>query len=281
MLQKKYSFSGHESFPCKSLWLKKGFDFVVNEYNFNSPEAVIHLGVGKNMVGAIRYWLRSFGLTENDKLTNLACYLFDNETGKDPYSEDLGTLWLLHFLLTSSGEATLYNWVFTRLQIERKSFDRQNLLSFIRRTFIEDGKETLFNENTIKKDIGVFIQNYVLPYKTASNDEYATLLIDLDLITTSDGKNYQFNIDGKRNIPWQIFLFAVISIKGNEKTVSYDLLHKIGLIFCMTDMETIEMCRLLEEKHPNNLRYSDTAGIRQIQFIEDIPAIQALNEYYE
>ncbi len=25
----KYSFSGHESFACKSLWLKKGYDFVV------------------------------------------------------------------------------------------------------------------------------------------------------------------------------------------------------------------------------------------------------------
>ena len=24
----KYTFSGHESFPCKSLWLKKGYDFV-------------------------------------------------------------------------------------------------------------------------------------------------------------------------------------------------------------------------------------------------------------
>ena len=24
-----YRFSGHESFPCKTLWLKKGYDFVV------------------------------------------------------------------------------------------------------------------------------------------------------------------------------------------------------------------------------------------------------------
>lgn len=24
----KYTFSGHESFPCKTLWLKKGYDFV-------------------------------------------------------------------------------------------------------------------------------------------------------------------------------------------------------------------------------------------------------------
>lgn len=45
----KYVFSGHESFPCKTLWLKKGYDFVVQGKNFNNPDAVIDLGVGKNM----------------------------------------------------------------------------------------------------------------------------------------------------------------------------------------------------------------------------------------
>ena len=54
-----YSFSGHESFACKSLWLKKGYDFVVQERDFNAPDAVIHLGVGKNMVSSIRYWLKA------------------------------------------------------------------------------------------------------------------------------------------------------------------------------------------------------------------------------
>lgn len=48
--KKQYSFSGHESFPCKTLWLKKGYDFVKENKDFNSPEAVIDLGVGKNMV---------------------------------------------------------------------------------------------------------------------------------------------------------------------------------------------------------------------------------------
>ena len=41
----KYVFSGHESFPCKTLWLKKGYDFVVQGKNFNNPDAVIDLGM--------------------------------------------------------------------------------------------------------------------------------------------------------------------------------------------------------------------------------------------
>lgn len=30
-MEQRYIFSGHESFPSKSLWLKKGYDFVVQE----------------------------------------------------------------------------------------------------------------------------------------------------------------------------------------------------------------------------------------------------------
>lgn len=91
-----YKFSGHESFPCKSLWLKKGYDFVVGGNDFNSPDAVITLGVGKNMVTLIRFWLRVLVLQRTTKKTKLGNYLFDESKGKDKYLEDTATLWLLH-----------------------------------------------------------------------------------------------------------------------------------------------------------------------------------------
>ena len=97
----KYTFSGHESFPCKSLWLKKGYDFVNHERNFNAPDAVIDLGVGKNMVSSIRFWLKSFGLYDGEHLSELADYLFDEVAGRDKYMEDLATLWLLHFTIVT------------------------------------------------------------------------------------------------------------------------------------------------------------------------------------
>lgn len=72
-----YKFSGHESFPCKTLWLKKGYDFVANGNDFNSPDAVITLGVGKNMVASIRYWLKVFGITNPDgSISKIGNYLF-------------------------------------------------------------------------------------------------------------------------------------------------------------------------------------------------------------
>lgn len=278
----RYIFSGHESFPCKSLWLKKGYDFIRNNYDFNAPDSVVQLGVGKNMVASIRYWMKAFGLTKNDELSPLAHYLFDTQNGKDPYIENLGTLWLLHYLLVSTGEATLYHLIFVELQKERKLFQRHHVVNLVKRVMTEDGKQNLFNDNTVKKDIGTFLQNYVLPQKSKSLDDYGSLLIDLDIIRVDEeGKSYLFNIEGKRKVPWQIFLYSIIVSKGNENTISYDLLQDIGLSFCMSDIEVIEMCKDIEDHNSNDVRYSDTAGMRQLQFINEISRERVLNEYYD
>jgi len=277
----KYTFSGHESFTCKGLWLKKGYDFIAAKHDFNAPDSVIELGVGKNMVSSIRYWMKAFGLTTNDQLSPIASYLLGKESGKDPFIEDLGTLWLLHFLLVSSQEATLYYLVFTKLQREKKQFDKQSVINLVERTMVEDGKQTLFNENTIKKDINVLLQSYIIPTKTIAFEEYSSLLLDLNLIRESTlDKQYVFNTEGKRAVPWQIYLFAIVSLRGEDNTVNYDVLQDAGLIFCMNDMEVIDMCKEIESHHPHDVRYSDVAGIRQIQFINPISLSSILNEYY-
>lgn len=43
----RYCFSGHESFPCKSMWQKKGYDYLVEHNKFTDLGAVVKLGVGK------------------------------------------------------------------------------------------------------------------------------------------------------------------------------------------------------------------------------------------
>lgn len=278
---KKFTFSGHESFACKTLWLKKGYDFIKAGYDFNLPDAVVQLGVGKNMVVSIRYWMKVFGMIQNEELTPIADYLFATDQGKDPFVEDLGTLWLLHFLLISIGEASLYNLLFTQFQRERKTFERQHLLHFVKRIMVEENKQNLFNENTVKKDISTLLLNYVLPQKAKALDDYNALLIDLEVIRTdAECKNYLFNIEGKRQLPWQIFLYAILSLKGKDNTVSYDLLQEIGLMFCMNDIEVIEMCKIIEVHFIDDIRYSDTAGIRQLQFLGKISSKEVLDKYY-
>ena len=277
----KYTFSGHESFPCKSLWLKKGYDFVAGNNDFNSPNSVVELGVGKNMVSSIRYWMKSFGMLANNELTPLAHYIFNDKEGKDPFVEDLGTLWLLHYLLVISQEATLYNWLFTRFQRERKQFDRQQVQDYVKRVLIEDDKLNIYNVNTVKKDVAVLIQNYVLPKSEKSFEDFSSLLIDLDLLhSTEDSKKYYFNYSGKRKVTPEMFLYAITVNKGSEMTVSYDMLQDIGLIFCMNDMEVITMSKQLSAYYSDYISYSDVAGIRQIQYKQEIIPQEILEMYY-
>lgn len=277
----RYVFSGHESFPCKTLWFKKGYDFFDGDNNFNAADAVVRLGVGKNMVASIRYWMKAFGLVRHDRLTEVAKFIFADGTGADPYIEDLGTLWLLHYLLVSTREATLYNLLFTSFQRERRVFERQHVISFVKRNMAENGKLKLYNENTVKKDVAVLLQNYVRPMNAQAMEDYSMLLIDLDLIGTADGRQYMFNQDGKRRLPPDILMYAIIEEKGADGSVDYGTLQNIGLMFCLSDMELIAALLLLQDRYSDIIRYSDTAGLRQVQFLKRLEPMDVLRRYYQ
>ena len=108
----KYTFSGHESFQCRNLWLKKGYDHVAQNRSFNDKDAVVTLGVGKNMVASIRFWLKAFNIiTPKDEITEFGRHLLA-DGGWDPYLEDTASLWLLHYQLVKNNFASTYNIIF-------------------------------------------------------------------------------------------------------------------------------------------------------------------------
>ena len=276
----RYSFSGHESFYCKSLWLKKGYDFLLQKYNFNTPDAVAELGVGKNMVSSIRYWLKSFGLTIDDKLTEIAHYLFHPKSGKDKYCEDLTTLWLLHYLLVSTNLASIYNLLFLSFQREKREFDKEQLQQFIKRKCDVPEQKNVYNENTINKDIRVMLQNYVMPNDLKSLEDFSALLINLNLLRMNEEKKYSFNSKSKNDIPSIIVLYALIDIKGSDKTISFDTLLDVSLLFCMPITELISIIKNLEKEFPGILAYNDNSGVRNVQFLTEIDKLEVLDRYY-
>ena len=100
-------------------------------HSFNDEDAVVALGVGKNMVSSIRYWLRAFGLINLDnEISPLADFIFDTETGCDPFVEDTQTLWLLHWNLIYTNYATIYRQIFLNFHKERKEFSKANIFAF-------------------------------------------------------------------------------------------------------------------------------------------------------
>jgi hypothetical protein len=149
---------------------------------------------------------------------------------------------------------------------------------------VEANKMTLFNANTVKKDVGVLLQNYALPRKAQSNEDFSSLLIDLDLIRqSSEGKGYYFNVDGKRKVTKEIFLYGLLKLKEKEgdKSIPFDTIQeRVGLVFCMQDFETIEMLKQLASNYIQYFAYSDVAGIKQVQFIKDLDVKQVLDDYY-
>ena len=57
------AFGRHESFPLRFAWIAKGLGALrENPRVFTGEDATVVLGVGKNMVSSIRYWLQAASL---------------------------------------------------------------------------------------------------------------------------------------------------------------------------------------------------------------------------
>ena len=224
--------------------------------------------------------MRTFGMTKDDELTQLSDYLFNDEYGKDPFIEDLGTLWLLHYSLVATIEASIYPLFFIEFQKEKKEFTRDQLFVFIKRKCSQKNSPNLYNDNTIKKDIGVLLQNYVIPEECKPYEDFLVLLIDLNLIVTTDNKYFTINYSTKQRFIPEILLYAIIDKKEDESVITYDELLETALIFCLSQVELDEYLRILENKYTNILRFTDDSGIKQLLFLSNIDKFSVLENYY-
>jgi len=89
------AFGRHETFPLRFGWLTKGHQaWCENPDIFEQDDATVTLGVGKNMVSAIKYWMLATQIVHHDKTVfrpaELGSKIFD-EVGWDPYLEDDAT----------------------------------------------------------------------------------------------------------------------------------------------------------------------------------------------
>lgn len=295
----KLLFSGHNTFTCKQYWLHKGFEFVERNENFNEENAVISLGVGKNMVNAIRYWMRSFGLlNDKDTLSDISNNLF-RTGGWDPYLEDIGSLWLLHYLLVKSNRASIYNLVFNEFRKERTDFTKTQLLNFLNRKSEEAGSHN-FTEQTILGDINVFLRTYLPPKKEREikieiEEDFSSLLIDLDLLDSykqvieKNGKTetitwYKIENNFRDSLPFEIVLFQIIDNLENNLTVNfYELLrasNSPGSIFALHEDGLYDKIQEMCKAYPKKIIFSETAGNRTLQFKEKLNKMDILKKYY-
>lgn len=285
----KFTFSGHESFQCRNLWLKKGYDFVNSGKSFNNEDAVVELGVGKNMVSSIRFWMKAFNmLNSSDELTQLAHRLL-SDNGYDPYLEDEGTLWLLHYQLVKKGFASSYSIVFNELRREKIEFTSKNFVSFVKRKS-EIEKSFMVNEKTVSDDFSVLIKMY-LRSDTANKDREETfsgLLTELGLIKSykkEKEKDEFFIIENSNRveIPDEIILYAILDNEEFESSFNINTIEQnknsIVSIFAINRPGLYEKIENLSKKYPY-LVLNDHAGIKELQFKVKPTSESVLEDYY-
>lgn len=282
-------FSGHESFQCRFYWLKKGYDFIQNSGDFSSDDAPVQLGVGKNMVTSIRFWLKAFGVFdyESKEIPEVAHKIFDDK-GWDPYLEDQGTLWLLHYYLVKHNYASSYHLIFNELRKTKPEFAQVHFNAYVQQV---GGSISL---NTLKTDLQIFSRTYIPREDSKDLDEtYSGLLTELDFVskvkkeTEYRGKNVKmdwYSIEPKRRsaIPAEIILYGILDSDYYAKSISFDVLYNegVGSIFALSREGLIEKIEEIQSKF-NWVRFSNEAGVKEIQFSENHSPLSILKKYYE
>lgn len=283
----KLTFSGHDSFQCRQFWLKKGYDYVKSEKSFNDDDAVVKLGVGKNMVSAIRFWLKAFNIVNvRDIPTEFGTNLLDDD-GWDPFLEDEASLWLLHYQLIKNNFASTYNLIFNDLRREKTFFDKTSYLNFLKRKKEAD-EDVDYNEKTVEADFDVFVKMY--QSNDSSNkdieDSFSGILSELNLLKTirSNGDIvYQIENSERSSLPEEVLLYSILDNKtyGDSIGISsleYDY-NSPAIIFALNKSGLIE--KIVEiTKSDKNIIYTDQSGIRELQFKKKTNANEVLEGYY-
>ena len=296
----RVSFGRHETFHLRFAWLSKGlWALKDNPHIFSDPDqATMQLGVGKNMVSAIKYWLRATQLiTDKAEITELGEDLFDKDKGRDPYLEDKGTLWLLHWLIASNPhQATTIAWFFNRYH--RSQFNQADLRAALS-TYIEDNLDAKKRPSigTIRKDISMLTRLYARSSSAALLEEMLdSPLAELDLITELRESQYTSVFSDSTDIPCEILGFALLDLFRTQKTKTFPIEELLssdkyfvapGTIFRLTEAGFMSKLEDLVRLYPKDIEVRETAGLRQLYILQDTDDISVfqqegmLHAYYD
>lgn len=273
------SFGGHEKFTFRDGWLKKGIDAILEDpLIFSREDAFVILGVGKNMAASIRYWGLATGMFQpaNDNPRVLKPSILGTnllaDGGWDPYLEDIGSLWLLHWQLASNQERGLV-WYLVFSRYYDIEFRKPIMVEYLKTQVIQRGIST--TEAMIEREFDVFIHTYV-PSQNRKREIEETLncpLVDLNLIrlTPSDSV-YRFNVGAKQSLPAPIFGFALFEFLTEkitrQRTVTLDECvyspGSPGQIFKLDENSVMTYLEDLEMLTAGSITIQETAGLRQI-----------------
>jgi hypothetical protein len=290
-------FSGHETFVCRYGWLKKAVDALKDRKDaFTTDDAMVDLGVGKNMVRSIRHWALATNVVEEVpgtrgaalQASNLGAFLF-GDGGVDPYLEDPNTLWVLHWQLANNERrATTWAWVFGLLRTQE--FTRDTILGLVqgelrRRSIV------LPSEHSLRRDIDIFVRTYVAGKQAlVQEDSLDCPLTELGLLGEDETGVLTFQRGFHRTLAMPVFAYTLFDFwqrTANEREtlpfsdIAYGTASP-GLTLKLDDNSLTERLERLDAATEGHLVYTDTAGIRQVyRRGKPTPAMDFLSSYFE
>jgi hypothetical protein len=294
-------FSGHESFPIRFTWLAKAVRHCELEAQrdlFSRPDAMVVLGVGKNMVRAMRSWALATEVMEPDEAdgrlarfrpTALGRFLF-GDGGADPFMEDPATVWLVHWSLASNRRLGTWYWAFN--EVREIEFERRHLVAQLLEASREMAGREIAKE-TIERDVDCFIRTYVPsdPDKRLSREELLDCpLTELGLIRRAGAPgSYTFLRGRHDSLPDKVFAFCLLSFwsrRGEEahslsfEDVAYSL-GSPGQVFKLSENALVDRLHELERTTGGRYRYDDTSGLRQVFRNRHIDPVRLLRNHYK
>jgi hypothetical protein len=275
------SISGHETFPFRAGWLRKGFELAKqNPRGFiDQDEAMTHMGVGKNMVRSIRHWCLATRLLEERSIDGVKG-LFPTSFGQkvigqyDPYLEDASTLWLLHWkLATHPAKATTWYAIFSAWF--QSDFTKDELVRFMNER-LQETAHTGLADSSLRRDIDCFVRTYV-PAKTTPTllleDALDCPLTELNLITElGDRKTYRLQRSNPPTLPDLILAYMIYEYweqqSGGRESLSFeDLMYKPGSpgrVLRLEENAMTERLERMENLTKGAFSFTSSAGLKQL-----------------
>jgi hypothetical protein len=296
------SFSGHETFPFRYGWLPKAVRFVGSDPRiFAREDALVELGVGKNMVRSIRHWGLACGVLEEDpavrdnrgkalRVSDLGEFLLAIKGGVDPYLEDPASLWLLHWQLSSTPDyATTWFWVFNHCP--QPEFSKDDLVLWLSSLAERSGAGRV-SEASLRRDIDCFLGTYVTSVPNRAMTAEDTLecpLVELELLREFGRGSYILQRGDHPGLPDELFVFALVSflerIGTTAQTVAVDEIAfapgSPGRVFALTEDNLLGRLERLAKITGGNLDFDETAGLRQVITRRPVDKLKLLQSYYQ
>lgn len=288
----KLSFAGHETFPLRLLWLKKAHDAVVGgapNRLFANPDAIARFGVGRNMALSMRYWADAVGTICDDgqrlSPTEFGVRLLADD-GWDPYLEQAASLWAIHARLAADPRRATTYFAFNALNspdFEVGALQRQ--LEEIARARPASRASTV----TIKRDVEVFIRSYVSRRDAGGEDAAEPLLAELGLLReTRYGGHFEFVRGPKPTLPDGVFAFALERFwrvqAANSPAITVEqasyAVSSPGRIFKLDEHSVAARLMAMEALTGGAWRWTDTAGLRQLQRVGPVDDLAMLATCY-